>query len=344
MTYSELLHSVNFDDLIPYIKKYAGSVSNLANYKIHYDILCHIIPKIDEEKVEYNENHKKVKITNGEVDPFMPKPHLDVYPIEGCTWESALARELDIASDVDATKEEIAACCLWHTSFYGFTRDQVEETGQKLEYYGENLLDNEIDRIEAQKLIQRMQTLGVRIPSRKDLLRVPSFHARVKKRIWRHRIHQRESRKWFGNRSSWRKVARRVIQWEYHKYIKEVAPFVLNTVSPMASQEYGFSANDLSNVFMKNKLLAYSYRSYCYDVSKRAQWMMDLIEKYNAFNQGTRHHHMLCIGHHPDYPLSSKDYELFEFIKNKFKGEYFVSHIIDKSLEQDISLSIAFYE
>lgn len=112
----------------------------------------------------------------------------------------------------------------------------------------------------------------------------------------------------------------------------------------MASQEYGFSANNLSKLFLKNGLLIYNYRSYCNDATKRAQWMMDLIEKYNAFNQGTRHHYMLCIGHHPDYPLSPKDYELFEFVKNKFNGEDFVSHIIDKSLEQDILLSIAFYE
>lgn len=337
MTYSELLHSVDFDDLIPYIKKYHGGDNCLAYYKIHYDSLCHLTPKLNEEATARHDGYDKVEITNGETDAFMPEPHLHASHLEGDYWESGLAKELDIASDVDATKEEMAACCLWHTSFYGFTKEQVEETGKKWEYYDENLLDRDIDCIEAQEFIKKMQPWGIKVSTRREMLAVPSFHVQIKDRIWRHRIHQRESRKWFGHRGSWRKVTRRVIQWNYYKHIKEVAPFVVNAHEAMDS-------SDLSKVFTKNGLLVYCHRSYSYDANRRALWMIDLIDKYKAFNQGIRPHYMMCIGHSPDYPLTQKDYELVEFMKRKYPGADFCGYTADRNLGQELSLSIAFYK
>ncbi len=53
--------------------------------------------------------------------------HLNAYPMEGDLWEHSLTKELVIAPEVAASNEELAACCLWHTSFYGFVEKQVDE-------------------------------------------------------------------------------------------------------------------------------------------------------------------------------------------------------------------------
>ena len=53
--------------------------------------------------------------------------HLDAFPMEGDMWEHSLNKELIIASEVKASNEELAACCLWHTSFYGFVKKHVDE-------------------------------------------------------------------------------------------------------------------------------------------------------------------------------------------------------------------------
>lgn len=42
MTYKELLDSVSFDEIVPYIEKNPGGKGCLALYKIHYDMLCHL--------------------------------------------------------------------------------------------------------------------------------------------------------------------------------------------------------------------------------------------------------------------------------------------------------------
>ena len=53
---------------------------------------------------------------------------LDVFPLEGDCWEDSLSKELIIDDEVKASNAEIAACCLWHASFYGYLPYQREET------------------------------------------------------------------------------------------------------------------------------------------------------------------------------------------------------------------------
>lgn len=54
-------------------------------------------------------------------------PHLDAFPMEGDLWEHSLTKEIVLDADVHVTDAEIIACCLWHTSFYGFTKGQKKE-------------------------------------------------------------------------------------------------------------------------------------------------------------------------------------------------------------------------
>ncbi len=60
-------------------------------------------------------------------------PFLDAYNIEGCEWEVALSKEVVVEPEITASLYEIAACCLWHTSFYGFTPQQRKEVFQEIE-------------------------------------------------------------------------------------------------------------------------------------------------------------------------------------------------------------------
>ena len=53
--------------------------------------------------------------------------HLDAHPMEGDYWEHSLTKEIILAPDVKAINEELAACCMWHTTFYGFIELQIED-------------------------------------------------------------------------------------------------------------------------------------------------------------------------------------------------------------------------
>ena len=135
MTYSELLHSVSFDEILPYMEKYHGHTR------------CTVLIPHREEG-----DNATATISNAELDYTWEEPHLDGFPLEGDLWEVSLAKELIIAPDVDATPAEIAMCCLWHTSFFGFTPEHVDELEVKEGYYIRDLLDTDIIRDKAARL------------------------------------------------------------------------------------------------------------------------------------------------------------------------------------------------
>lgn len=83
----------------------------LPYLKCHYDILCHTEPVYDE-----NANSQECRISLY-YDELVNKTYLSAYPLEGDKWSASLCKEVIIDPEVIATKEEIVACCLWHTSF-----------------------------------------------------------------------------------------------------------------------------------------------------------------------------------------------------------------------------------
>ena len=66
MTYKELLDSVSFDEIVPYIEKYPGGKGCLALYKIHYDMLCHLTPNPEDAY------YKTATVSHGEQDDDWP--------------------------------------------------------------------------------------------------------------------------------------------------------------------------------------------------------------------------------------------------------------------------------
>ena len=70
MTYKELLDSVSFEEIVPYIEKYHGEKGCLALYKIHYDMLRHLTPNPEDSY------YKNATVSHGEPDEDWPEPHL----------------------------------------------------------------------------------------------------------------------------------------------------------------------------------------------------------------------------------------------------------------------------
>ena len=85
----ELLDSVSFEEIVPYIEKYHGEKGCIALYKIHYDMLRHLTPNPEDSYY-----YKNATVSHGEPDEDWPEPHLTVHHIEGQIWEGALTMEL----------------------------------------------------------------------------------------------------------------------------------------------------------------------------------------------------------------------------------------------------------
>ncbi len=179
MTLSELLHNVTFEEIAPYIVKYHGDDKCMAGYKIHFDLLRGMKPSSSEgdnmtATISYYEG-----IGEEEIPPQM----LDAYPLEGDYWEVSLAKELVINPDVNVTWAEIAASCLFHTSFYGFTQDDKKDT-----------FDSWMDeRRGNNKLKNYRRIYGKEMPSIKQMLEKRSFHNYIRHKMKLHRRFRAES-------------------------------------------------------------------------------------------------------------------------------------------------------
>ena len=330
MTYSELLHQGTFEEIAPYIGKY-GSKEGIALYKTHYDMLRLLEPRDGEG------DEKTVTVSNAELNYDFEEPHLDAYSIEGSYWEVALSKEIIVEPDVQATWAEIAARLLWHTSFYGFTPEQRDECFERLEFYGQNLVDPDITRIRAKRVQKRIEDGGGRIPSKKEIMTVPAFKHEVNRQV------SRALRLPFRNNK--RSLARRKISRLYWERILEIGTVVCDC---LPSEE--ISWDDLYKVFLANIYRTYRYQSYAAKDQERGQLLWELITKYNAFNKGLFSNNVLFVSTSHEHPITIGDMnyinELNSWLYDQIQSEASVSFKInyDDSLGEQIRISIISYE
>lgn len=134
MTLYELLHKVSFDEIAPFLSKSYTEGKPLAPFKMHYDYLRHLVPSPKSE-TGYDIYVEMVPQTGSDTD----ESRITVSAcLDGNPWEDSLGREI-IIEDFDKSRiakteaiigqkvvvpnradislAEIAACCIWETSF-----------------------------------------------------------------------------------------------------------------------------------------------------------------------------------------------------------------------------------
>ena len=300
MTYKELLDSVSFEEIAPYIAKYHGNDDCMVLYKIHYDILRSLTP--DPEQAYY----KTATVNYYEPEEDETEPRLHVHPIEGQIWEGALTMELIIEPDVKESLAEIAACCLWHTSFYGFTEDQLEETFKRWEKSRNDLSEEEAKRLEIQKHIQRIEEAGGHVPSMQELPNVSD-------------------------------------ETDYWKRIDVIGEFI-SVALPQETDIISMSVGELCELFHAKHCKCYMLKSYCLDAALRTAYLKELIEKYNAFDYGILEHVIVVITTSADYPLLMEEMELVGYIGTMCSGTILYIVKVDPDLKKEMKIDVAFYE
>lgn len=332
MTYCELLHQVSFDEIAPYIRKYGSEEGSIAWYKIHYDMLRQLEPRLDED------DEKTATISNAELYYDWEEPHLDAYPMEGSLWKSSLAKELIVNEDVNATWAEIAACCLWHTSFYGFTRDQRDETNERLDYCGKNLLDHDITKIRAKRAKDIVESKGIHVPSVKEMLKVPAFKNQIRKRIDEFIKHH----SYMSHPRNRRRIKRKVIHKQYWERVLDLC----DVIKEFDIKENAISKECIRELFDANHFEAYKYESYTDEGSNRAGWFKELIEKYEAFKRGFYYNAIFCFSVSSEYePTMEEMYsinEIFGSYDESYRLIWDISY--DEGLGNKMRMTVISYE
>ena len=273
MTLQELLKSVEFKLIAGAFKKmYPDDIHMLPFLKCHYDILCHMTPVYDETA-----NSQECRVSFY-YDEIFKKSYFSAFPLEGDSWSTSLCKEIVIDSNVIASNEEIAACCLWHTSFYGYTERQQSQTAKDLSDYKDKT-DLEISLIELKENLQEIKELGCKIdlmPTYNDVKGIVKIRANINYKNW--------TKKHINKRVRNRLFRKDFLKTEYNNYINGIAKFILDIYKNMQNRDV-YMLQNLCKLFQAKRFAAYSYQSYTFGESNSAEYLTDLITLYAAFNR-----------------------------------------------------------
>lgn len=273
MTLQEFLKTVEFRKIVGAFKiMYPDDIHMLPFLKCHYDILCHMTPVYDETA---NAQECRVSI---DYDETVKKAYLSAFPLEGDSWSVSLCKEIIIDSSVIASDEEIAACCLWHTSFYGYTEQQQSQTAKDLSEHSDKT-DLEISLIVLNKNLQEIKKLGCNkdsLPTYEDVKGIVKMRANINYKNWK--------QKHINKRVRNRLFRRDFLKSEYNNYLSAIARFILDICMTNSNQNASI-LQDLCKLFQAKRFAAYSYQSYTFGESNSAEYLTDLITQYAAFDR-----------------------------------------------------------
>ena len=273
MTFKELLDCVQFEDVAPHIvKMYPDMGQSLGWYKIHFDMLRLMQPVFHEDA-----NDKVCHITMEDWEDGSGL-HLDAYPMEGDLWEHSLTKELIIEQGIKATNEELAACCLWHTSFYGFVEKQVDE------HFKINDLDmSTLDRwnnslyykVRALKNFSVIREYGGFIPTIRQLSKLKKAEL----------VKQAKDSVWFGsvplNKIKRKKRFRIEFLEHYYERMTVISDFIVQAIPALKDARNYIRVEQLCKLFQSELFCTEEIMSYASNGESGAKYLYELFTSYD---------------------------------------------------------------
>ena len=271
MILQDYIKSVEFIKVAGAFKKmYPDDFHMLPYLKCHYDILCHTEPVYDE-----NTNSQECRISLY-YDELVNKTYLSAYPLEGDKWSASLCKEVIIDPEVIATKEEIVACCLWHTSFYGYTEEQLAETAKDFSVYRDKT-ELEFSQFELDNSLAELKRIGyenISLPSYEVVKRI------VKKRA--NHTYNNWKRKHINKRVRNRLFRKEFLKISYYQYLNSIARFIIDIWTPDAEN---LTLEEICKISGSKRFASYSYNSYSYGKCDGSDYLKELIFNFNGFNK-----------------------------------------------------------
>lgn len=230
MTYKELLNLVTFKEVEPHIvNMYPEAKDSLGWFKLHYDMLRLMNPKRHDDS-----NGDVCRVTMKDWDDGTG-PHLGAFPMEGDWWEHSLTKEIVLDANVQVTNAEIAACCLWHTSFYGFTKRHMKELSQ---------IDYKSKAKELKTIILRN---GGCVPSKRELLpsKKQEMIGKVKKNVWYGDKHI--------NKTKRKRLFRQDFMETYYDRMEAISSFIVQVLPALSVGANSLTIGQLCKLFFSSK-------------------------------------------------------------------------------------------
>ncbi|MBR1401454.1 MAG: hypothetical protein IJ562_07750 [Prevotella sp.] len=273
MTFKELLDSVQFEDVAPHIvRMYPDMENSIGWYKIHFDMLRLMNPVYHKDA-----NDKVCRITMKDWEDGSGL-HLNAYPMEGDLWEHSLTKELIIAPEVKASNEELAACCLWHTSFHGFVEKQVNERFRiyDLDMATLDRWNNSLYyKVRAMRDFSIIREHGGIIPTIRQLSKLKKAEL----------IKQSKESIWFGkttlNKIKRKKRFRIEFLEHYYERMTVIGDFIVHAITALKDARNYMSVEQLCGLFHSELFCTEEIMSFASDGESGAKYLYDLLTSYD---------------------------------------------------------------
>ena len=269
MTFKELLNNVTFDEVAPYLlHMHPDAEGNLKWYKIHFDMLRQMAPKHHDDA-----NNDVCHIT---MEKWRDgKMILDAHPMEGDLWEHSLTKEIILAPDVKATNAETAACCIWHTSFYGFVDKQAQEY---LRFDEDDLdikdrwVDSIYNKVKAKRCFSIIRRNGGHVPTMKELSqsKKKELIRRAKEDFWC--ISRRM------NKIKKKRMFRREFMGYYYERMAAISRFIVQAIPALKDERNDMSIEQLCGLFQSDLFSLETITSYADENTNGAKYLCELLE------------------------------------------------------------------
>ena len=301
MTFKELLNSVSFEEVAPeLVQMYPKAEHDLRWYKIHFDMLRLMTPKHHDDA-----NSDVCHITMSKWDENS-EPRLDAFPLEGDWWEHSLTKELVIDPEVKATNAEIAACCIWHTSFYGFVEKQQEECLR----FDDGDLDIEdrwddyiYNKVRAENYFSIIRKNGGYVPTVKEL--APSKKQELKSLSKEYFWCISQSK----NKIKRKRLFRREFMGHYYERMMNISRFIVQAIPALSDDRNNMTIKQLCGLFHSDLFRSEVFTSYADEKICGARYLCELFEKYGVEPRLDRIVVVLTTGeYHPELTEDEKNW------------------------------------
>ena len=164
------------------------------------------------------------------------------------------------------------------------------------------------------------------------MLKIPSF----RKKMNRHFPKEYCKRKR-------RKIARRKANRLYNEVVLKIGRFVAACI-PALSESAPISLDFLCKLFYANQYIQYSYQTYTGNATKRGEWMLELIKKYDAFCGPICPNVVILVTVSPEHPFCDSDRQLTDKIERMCSDHIALLLKYDDRLGEELRVDVAFYE
>ena len=279
MKLKELFDKYTFDEILPYLKaREPERGDSMYQFREALDLLKHMEPSKEdcgEVHIEWSQ------------DEYDEDKYISVHPLEGVCWDVGLAKEVVVANDLQLDKKDVAAHCLWSITFWGFGDEPDPEDGGPFAYHRKqrNKYDEALYRIQLSHW-KHTTPRRYRWKGHPLCTDIDYQERENKNRSKRKRDYRVECRENFLRKHSQREN------------------FIMKLTRCGA-----FQREEVAYLHQVDEGQFYPYTSRTWDTSKRIDYILESINKYQDLDFSLYNDAIICLRASSEYPVTEAEKE-----------------------------------